>query len=95
MNFLLRRSETEYKISAGFEQLGILYFFFLLFSLNLIPSPSVKIQIFGGKVNGGNSAKHCWVMSTIFCFQNFVDNAQQCFSFTPQANFPALNLIFF
>ena len=23
-----------------------------------------------------------------FCFQNFVENAQQCFAFTPQANFP-------
>ena len=42
-------------------------------SLDLIPSPSpsVKIQIIGGKV---------------FCFQKFVDNAQQCFAFTPQAD---------
>ena len=29
-----------------------------------------------------------------FCFQKFVDNAQQCFAFTPQANFPAHNLNF-
>ena len=29
-----------------------------------------------------------------FCFQKFVDNAQQCFVFTPQANFPANNLNF-
>ena len=50
-------------------------------SLVLIPSasPSVKIQIIGGKV---------------FCFQKFVDNAQQCFAFTPQANCPAHNLNF-
>ena len=26
-----------------------------------------------------------------FCFQKFVDNTQQCFAFTPQANFPAHN----
>jgi hypothetical protein len=29
-----------------------------------------------------------------FCFQKFVDNPQQCFAFTPQANFPAHNLNF-
>ena len=29
------------------------------------------------------NANHCWVM-----FQKFVDNAQHCFAFTPQANFP-------
>ena len=29
-----------------------------------------------------------------FCFQKFVDNAQQCFAFTPQANFPVHNLNF-
>ena len=28
------------------------------------------------------------------CWQCFVDNAQQCFAFTPQANFPAHNLNF-
>ena len=33
---------------------------------------------------------HCWVMSTKF----FFDYAQQCFAFTPQANFPAHNLNF-
>ena len=45
-------------------------------SLDLIPSPSptVKIQIMGGKV--------CLARS------------QQCFAFTPQANFPAHNLNF-
>ena len=30
----------------------------------------------------------------IFCFQKFVDNAQQCFAFTPEANFPAHDLNF-
>ena len=29
-----------------------------------------------------------------FCFQKFVDISQQCFAFTPQTNFPALNLTF-
>ena len=29
-----------------------------------------------------------------FCFQMFVDNAQQCFALTPQTNFPAQNLNF-
>ena len=37
--------------------------------------------------------KHCKVISTkIFFFQKFVNNTQQCFAFTPQANFPAHNL---
>ena len=54
-------------------------------SMDLIPSPSpsVKIQIMGGKV--------CLRCAT-FCFQKFVDNAQQFFAFTPQANFRAHNL---
>ena len=29
-----------------------------------------------------------------FCTKEFVDNAQQCFAFTPRANFPARNLNF-
>ena len=33
-------------------------------------------------------------MSTKFLFYKFVDNAQQYFAFTPQANFPANNLNF-
>jgi hypothetical protein len=45
----------------------------------------------GGK---GVKAKHCWVLSTNFSFQEFVDNTQQCFAFTPQANFPAHDLNF-
>ena len=27
-----------------------------------------------------------------FCYQKFVYNTQECFAFTPQANFPAHNL---
>ena len=34
-----------------------------------------------------------WCQQT-FCFQKFVDNAQQCFAFTPQTNFSAHNLNF-
>ena len=34
-----------------------------------------------------------WCQQT-FCFQKFVDNAEQCFAFTPHANFPAHNLNF-
>ena len=33
-------------------------------------------------------------MSTNFFFQKFVDNAQQCFAFTPQTNFPPIIWIF-
>ena len=58
-------------------------------SLDLIPSPSVKIQIIGGKVfSKGNNAKH-------FCFQKFVDNTQQSFAFTTKVNnFPPIIWIF-
>ena len=66
------------------------------------PSPSVKIQIMGGK---GIKAKHCWMLTMpsnvmplhvkqTFEYKKFVDNAQQCLAFTPQANFPAHNLNF-
>ena len=34
-----------------------------------------------------------WCQQT-YCFQKFVDNPQQCFAFTPHANFPAPNLNF-
>ena len=33
-------------------------------------------------------------VNKLFCFQRFFDNAQQCFAFAPQANFPAHNLNF-
>ena len=34
-----------------------------------------------------------WCQQT-FCFQKFIYNAQQCFAFIPQANFPTKNLNF-
>ena len=67
-------------------------------SLDLIPSPSlsVKIQIYRRKslleVIRQNIAGCC---QQTFCYQKFVDNAQQCFAFTPQANFPAYDLNFY
>ena len=56
-------------------------------SLDSIPSPlpSVEIQIMGGKF---------WCCQQTFENKKFVDNAQQCFAFMPQANFPAHNLNF-
>ena len=53
------------------------------------PSPSLKIQILAAKFTWGAKAKH-WCPQT-FGFQKFVDNAQQCFAFTHQANSPAHN----
>ena len=35
-----------------------------------------------------------WWCQQTFCSQMFVDNSQQCFAFTPQANFPTHNLNF-
>ena len=35
-----------------------------------------------------------WYQQT-FCFQKFVDNSQQCFAFTPQANFIAQKIWIF
>ena len=63
------------------------------YSLDSIPStsPSVKIQIIGEKVISQNIDG--WCQQTSF-FQKFVGNAQQCFAFTPQTNFPARNLNF-
>ena len=49
-------------------------------SLDLIssPSPSVKIQIIGGKV------KWCWALSTNFLYSEVCwQHPQQCFAFTP------------
>jgi hypothetical protein len=36
-----------------------------------------------------------WWCQQTFCFQKFVINAQQCFAFTPQANFPTHELNFY
>ena len=64
--------------------------FFLKGSLDLISSPSVKIQIMGGK-NCLKCKGKTFLFST-FCFQKFVDNTQQYFVLLPQVNFPAHNL---
>ena len=64
---------------------------FLKGSLDLIPSssPSVKIQIMGGKV-----CLRCRGCQQTFENKMFVDITQQCFVFIPQVNFPADNLNF-
>ena len=46
----------------------------------LSPSPSVKIQIMGRKVWLRHKGK---TLSTNFLYSKFVENAQQCFAFTP------------
>jgi len=53
------------------------------------PSPSVKIQIILGK--GLKAIIGC--CQQIFEYKNFVVNVQQCFAFTPEANFPNHDLI--
>ena len=52
-------------------------------SLHLIPSPSVKIQIMGGRVS-------LWFKGKT----KFVDITQQCFALLPQVNLPDNNLNF-
>ena len=59
-------------------------------SLNSIPLPwhSMKIQIMGGKVCLMCKGKtFLGVVNKLLKIKKFVDNAQQCFAFTPQANF--------
>ena len=69
-------------------------------SLDSIPSPSVKIQIKGGKVYLRKQGKtlldnvNKLLKTKSFCLQKFVDNAQQYFAFIPQTNFPVHNLNF-
>jgi hypothetical protein len=66
-------------------------------SLGSIPSPSplVRIQVMGGKVSLRCKGKTLLGdINKKNCFQNFVDNHQQCFAFTLQTNFPAHNLNF-
>ena len=59
------------------------------------PSPSMKIQIMGGKVSLSCKRQNiAGLCQQTFCFQKFVDNAKQFFAFTPQANFSACNLNF-
>ena len=57
-------------------------------SLDLIPSPSVKIQILGGKVclRCKGIAGPC---QQTFENKTFVDITQQYFTLLPQVNFPA------
>ena len=55
-------------------------------SLDLISShsPSVKLQIMGGKVGFGCKAKNiAGRCQQIFCNQKLLDNIQLCFAFTP------------
>ena len=53
-----------------------------------------KFKLLAGKFTWGNKANIAGWCQQTFCFQKFVDNAQQCFAFTPQTNFPARNLNF-
>ena len=64
---------------------------FLKGSLDLIPSPSSSVKI---KVMGGKVCLSCKGKTLLGIVKKFVDNAQQCFAFAPQANFPAHNLNF-
>ena len=59
-------------------------------SLDLNPSPSVKIQIMGGKICLRGRGK------TLLGVENkmVVDITQQCFALLLQVNFPANNLNF-
>ena len=57
-------------------------------SLDSIPSPSVKIQIMGGKVCLRCKGK------TLLLKKKFVDITQQCLALLPQVNFPTNNLNF-
>ena len=59
-------------------------------NLNLFSSPSLKIQIMGKKVRLSCEGKTLLgVVNKLLKIEKFVDNAQKCFAFTPQANFPA------
>ena len=65
---------------------------FLKGGLDLLPSPSpsVKIQIMGGKVCLRCKGKTLLgVVNKLLKKKKNVDITQQCFAFTPQANFPA------
>ena len=63
--------------------------------LGIYRNPSVKIQIMGGKHYLRCEGKTLLgIVNKLFVFK-FVDNAQQCFAFTPQAMFLAHNLNFY
>ena len=53
-------------------------------------SPSLKIQIIGGKVCLKCKGKTLLA----FCFQKFVDITQQCFALLLEVNFPVYNFNF-
>jgi len=53
-------------------------------SLELIPSPSVKIQIMGGKVCLGCKGKLLLGIVNKLDDKKFVDFTQQCFALLPQ-----------
>ena len=62
-------------------------------SLDLIPSPSVKIDIMGGKFAWDVKAKHCWVMSTNFWKQKvFLTSHSNVLPYYP--TFPPIIWIF-
>ena len=57
------------------------------------PSPSVKIQIMGGKVCLRCKGKTLLgVVNKLLKIKKFVDITQQCFALLSQVNFPANNL---
>ena len=61
----------------------------------LSPSPSVKIQILGGKVCLRCKGKTLLgVVNKLLKTKKFVDITQQCFALLPQVNFPNNNLNF-
>ena len=64
--------------------------------LDWIPSPSPSVKLLAGKFTCGNKAKHCFANQHFFVFKSLlIDNAQQCFASTPQANFTVHNLNFY
>ena len=63
-------------------------------SLDSIPSPSVKIQIMGGKVCLRSKGKTLLGIVNKLLKKKFVDITQQCSALLPQVNFPAHNLNF-
>ena len=62
--------------------------------MDLIPSPSVKIQILGGKVCLMCKGKTLLGVVNKLLKKKFVDNTKQSFALLPQLNFPTNNLNF-
>ena len=64
-------------------------------NLDSIWSPSVKIQIMGGKDCLRCKGKTLLgIVNTLLKTKRFVDITQQCFALLPQVNFPANDLNF-